>query len=209
MDSVHEIEGETLMAINFNDTQTMGVLILPLNCCLLPPLCHSQIYHSNSWTLYILSITMWRRSRPAFHCTNCELEALQGKMEHQQQKITALGHSHAQLEQATKERENRQDKEIVIVLRKLNKHTKQIFQMGKDKHGPRDAALGLNAGIPSAGSQASYEVEQPQPPPPIASIQEYSQAIVDTEMKLHYPGSCIADYKLQTRFIFVKTLLFS
>jgi hypothetical protein len=94
-------------------------------------------------------------------------------MEHQQQEITSLSHSHAQLEQASQERENRCDKEMVIVLRKLNKHIEQVRQMGKDKHDPNNAVPRLNAGIPSAGSQASCEVEHPQPPPPITNNQEY------------------------------------
>jgi hypothetical protein len=76
--------------------------------------------------------------------------------------------------------EKRHDKELAIMLRKINKHIEKILLLGKEKHGSQATIHGLNEVIPLEGSHASCEVVQPLQPPPANKHQGESQAIMDT-----------------------------
>jgi hypothetical protein len=100
------------------------------------------------------------------------LEAIKGKMKLQQQEIVALQESHSQLEKKMQDREEKRDKELAIVLRKVNRHTEQIRSLGKDKHGSRPGNHGQYEAVPSEGSHASCEVMQSLNPQPTLNNQD-------------------------------------
>lgn len=94
--------------------------------------------------------SMWRHSQPLY-CSNCELEAIKGKLKLQQQEMAALRESNAQLEKSLQDNEMKRDKELVIILRKANCHSKQIRVL----RGIREGKLGhtqCQAMAPSTGS---------------------------------------------------------
>jgi hypothetical protein len=139
-----------------------------------------------TYSFWIYSrLNMWHKSRPVCDCNNCELEALKTKSKLQQWEITTLRESHSQFKQAMQEREERHDKELEIVLRKVNRHSDQIRILGRERQGSRATIQGQNESIPSTGSQTSCEVDQPQQQPHTISNQDGSQALVDTKLKLH------------------------
>jgi predicted nucleic acid-binding Zn-ribbon protein len=62
------------------------------------------------------------------------MDAMKGKLKLQQQELVALRESHTQMEQKFQDREDKRDKELAIVLRKVNRHFEQIHSLGKEIH---------------------------------------------------------------------------
>jgi hypothetical protein len=89
------------------------------------------------------------------------MEAMKGKMKLQQQEFVALRESHTQLEQKIQDIEDRRGKVLAIVLREVNRHSKQIWSFGKAIHRSHSDNPVHHESITSEGSHASCEVLQP------------------------------------------------
>lgn len=81
--------------------------------------------------------------------------------------------------------EEHRDQEQLIILRRLNRQTYQIRRLERERWGQQCEAQIQHAPIPSVGSQASYEVEQPAHQQPTPGPQNALQNQVDTELKLN------------------------
>jgi hypothetical protein len=89
------------------------------------------------------------------------MDAMKGKLKLQQQELAALWESHSQMEHKFQDREEKRDKEFVIVLRKFNQHFEQIRFLGKEIHQMHLGRHVQHDTTPSEGSHTSCEVIQP------------------------------------------------
>jgi predicted nucleic acid-binding Zn-ribbon protein len=62
------------------------------------------------------------------------MEAIKMKLKLQQEELASLRESHTQMERNFQDKEERMDKELAIVLRKVNQHFEQIHALNKEIH---------------------------------------------------------------------------